>query len=111
MVNVECFDPRMDNSTASNQIEVLTSNLTSSLRGLSQGDKKLSVEFAFEENISHRFFFLPRINYVACKNKATWFRYLEFKQEDVFMHRAVEVSFFTKHITFLISKGLVVLLK
>ena len=48
---------------------------------------------------------------MACKNKATWFRYLEFKQEDVFMHRAVEVSFFAKHITFSISIALAVLLK
>ena len=51
---LSAFDSRRDNSTAKNQIEVHTSNLTSSLRGLSQGDKKLSVEFAFEENISLR---------------------------------------------------------
>ena len=50
------FDPRMVNSTARSQVEVHTSDLTSSLRGLSQGDKKLSVEFAFKENISLDFF-------------------------------------------------------
>ena len=39
------------------------------------------------------------------------FCYLEFKHEELFMHRAPEVSFFAKRITFLTSRTLVVLLE
>ena len=75
---LSAFDPRMDNSTARNQIKVHASNLTSSIPGLNQGEKKkLLSSLIWRKYFSS--FFLWRIRYVACSQlsriQARW-RYL-----------------------------------